>query len=35
MPYCDGSHREHNKATGDNVGPVVVSYKPPAEQSQL
>ncbi|EDV90754.1 CDGSH iron-sulfur domain-containing protein 2 homolog [Drosophila grimshawi] len=26
-PYCDGSHGEHNKLTGDNVGPVVVSKK--------
>ncbi|XP_037912450.1 CDGSH iron-sulfur domain-containing protein 2 homolog [Hermetia illucens] len=26
-PYCDGSHGEHNKATGDNVGPVVVKRK--------
>ncbi|BFF91852.1 CDGSH iron-sulfur domain-containing protein 2 homolog [Drosophila madeirensis] len=23
-PYCDGSHAEHNKVTGDNVGPIVV-----------
>ncbi|KAH8356002.1 CDGSH iron-sulfur domain-containing protein 2 homolog [Drosophila serrata] len=23
-PYCDGSHGEHNKLTGDNVGPVVI-----------
>ncbi|KAL7729378.1 hypothetical protein ACLKA6_008944 [Drosophila palustris] len=23
-PYCDGSHAEHNKQTGDNVGPVVI-----------
>ncbi|XP_064550020.1 CDGSH iron-sulfur domain-containing protein 2 homolog [Drosophila montana] len=23
-PYCDGSHAEHNKNTGDNVGPIVV-----------
>ncbi|KAI8129291.1 hypothetical protein FF38_14215 [Lucilia cuprina] len=23
-PYCDGSHGEHNKQTGDNVGPVVL-----------
>ncbi|XP_023032017.1 CDGSH iron-sulfur domain-containing protein 2 homolog [Drosophila willistoni] len=22
-PYCDGSHGEHNKHTGDNEGPVV------------
>ncbi|KAH8346573.1 hypothetical protein KR084_005201 [Drosophila pseudotakahashii] len=26
-PYCDGSHGEHNKLTGDNVGPVVVKKK--------
>ncbi|XP_017141470.1 CDGSH iron-sulfur domain-containing protein 2 homolog [Drosophila miranda] len=26
-PYCDGSHGEHNKQTGDNVGPVVVKKK--------
>jgi len=25
FPYCDGSHNEHNKKTGDNVGPLVVS----------
>ncbi|XP_074647673.1 CDGSH iron-sulfur domain-containing protein 2-like [Tubulanus polymorphus] len=24
FPYCDGSHTAHNKATGDNVGPVVL-----------
>lgn len=24
FPYCDGAHNEHNKKTGDNVGPVVV-----------
>ncbi|XP_055907130.1 CDGSH iron-sulfur domain-containing protein 2 homolog [Eupeodes corollae] len=23
-PYCDGSHGDHNKTTGDNVGPVVI-----------
>ncbi|KAH8278769.1 hypothetical protein KR018_009215 [Drosophila ironensis] len=23
-PYCDGSHTEHNKVTGDNVGPLVI-----------
>ncbi|GBP63522.1 CDGSH iron-sulfur domain-containing protein 2 homolog [Eumeta japonica] len=27
-PYCDGSHGPHNKATGDNTGPVVVRHKP-------
>jgi CDGSH-type Zn-finger protein len=26
-PYCDGSHGEHNKEIGDNLGPVVVSRK--------
>ncbi|XP_055385161.1 CDGSH iron-sulfur domain-containing protein 2 homolog [Condylostylus longicornis] len=26
-PYCDGSHTEHNKNTGDNVGPLVVKRK--------
>ncbi len=24
FPYCDGSHRQHNSDTGDNIGPVVV-----------
>ena len=24
FPYCDGSHNEHNKITGDNAGPVVI-----------
>ncbi|XP_023015396.1 CDGSH iron sulfur domain 2 [Leptinotarsa decemlineata] len=26
-PYCDGSHGEHNKLTGDNVGPLIVKKK--------
>ncbi|GAB0092511.1 CDGSH iron-sulfur domain-containing protein 2 homolog [Sergentomyia squamirostris] len=26
-PYCDGSHGQHNKETGDNLGPVVVRKK--------
>uniref|UniRef100_A0A914VY31 Iron-binding zinc finger CDGSH type domain-containing protein n=1 Tax=Plectus sambesii TaxID=2011161 RepID=A0A914VY31_9BILA len=25
FPACDGSHAEHNKLTGDNVGPLVVN----------
>lgn len=25
FPYCDGKHVEHNKETGDNVGPLIVS----------
>ncbi|KAL3090894.1 hypothetical protein niasHS_007269 [Heterodera schachtii] len=24
FPLCDGSHNEHNKKTGDNVGPLIV-----------
>ena len=25
FPLCDGSHAKHNDATGDNVGPAIVS----------
>mmetsp|Transcript_10737 Transcript_10737/g.35621 ORF Transcript_10737/g.35621 Transcript_10737/m.35621 type:complete len:111 (+) Transcript_10737:63-395(+) len=25
MPYCDGSHVKHNKETGDNVGPLLIT----------
>ena len=25
FPNCDGTHMKHNKATGDNVGPLIVS----------
>jgi|GEM_PF-2609587 len=24
FPYCDGSHVQHNKETGDNVGPLIL-----------
>ena len=24
FPFCDGSHNEHNRSTGDNVGPLLV-----------
>lgn len=24
FPMCDGKHMDHNKATGDNVGPLLV-----------
>mmetsp|Transcript_2885 Transcript_2885/g.3756 ORF Transcript_2885/g.3756 Transcript_2885/m.3756 type:complete len:109 (-) Transcript_2885:225-551(-) len=24
FPLCDGKHMDHNKATGDNVGPLIV-----------
>ncbi|KFD55887.1 zinc finger CDGSH type [Trichuris suis] len=27
FPFCDGSHTEHNAATGDNVGPVIIKRK--------
>jgi CDGSH-type Zn-finger protein len=25
FPLCDGTHAKHNAATGDNVGPLIVS----------
>ena len=25
FPFCDGSHMSHNKETGDNVGPLILS----------
>mmetsp|Transcript_10275 Transcript_10275/g.27966 ORF Transcript_10275/g.27966 Transcript_10275/m.27966 type:complete len:103 (+) Transcript_10275:188-496(+) len=25
FPLCDGAHMKHNEATGDNVGPLIVS----------
>lgn len=27
FPYCDGCHNNHNKATGDNVGPLIIVGK--------
>lgn len=24
FPFCDGSHTEHNKVTGDNIGPLII-----------
>ena len=24
FPYCDGSHREYNSQTGDNLGPIIL-----------
>ena len=27
FPYCDGSHAKHNKETGDNVGPLIITRK--------
>ena len=26
-PLCDGAHMAHNKETGDNVGPLIVSVE--------
>ena len=31
FPYCDGSHRAHNDATGDKVGPVGVAAVAPED----
>mmetsp|Transcript_11739 Transcript_11739/g.11372 ORF Transcript_11739/g.11372 Transcript_11739/m.11372 type:complete len:120 (+) Transcript_11739:102-461(+) len=31
FPLCNGSHMKHNKATGDNLGPVIVSVPKAAE----
>ena len=25
FPYCDGSHREYNQISGDNVGPAILT----------
>ncbi|KAI8471536.1 MAG: hypothetical protein J3K34DRAFT_416950 [Monoraphidium minutum] len=25
FPMCDGKHAQHNKETGDNVGPLIIS----------
>ncbi|XP_073035027.1 CDGSH iron-sulfur domain-containing protein NEET-like [Primulina eburnea] len=27
FPLCDGTHLKHNKATGDNVGPLLLKTK--------
>ena len=27
FPLCDGAHAQHNKETGDNLGPVIVTVK--------
>lgn len=27
FPLCDGSHMKHNEATGDNVGPLIITVK--------
>jgi len=25
FPFCDGAHKAHNEATGDNLGPLIVA----------
>ena len=25
FPYCDGAHNAHNKKTGDNLGPLIIT----------
>jgi hypothetical protein len=30
FPLCDGAHMKHNEATGDNVGPLIVSTPKPS-----
>ena len=27
FPYCDGSHRQLNEETGDQVGPIVINVE--------
>ena len=34
FPYCDGSHKKHNKDTGDNVGPLIVEQKKKEEEEE-
>jgi len=34
FPLCDGAHVPHNKETGDNVGPLILSVaKPPSAEA--
>lgn len=30
FPLCNGAHMKHNEATGDNVGPLIVSTPKPS-----
>mmetsp|Transcript_11639 Transcript_11639/g.24832 ORF Transcript_11639/g.24832 Transcript_11639/m.24832 type:complete len:284 (+) Transcript_11639:169-1020(+) len=32
FPLCDGAHMSHNKETGDNVGPLILSVAKPATE---
>eukprot|EP00561_Arcocellulus_cornucervis_P003800 CAMPEP_0185807192 /NCGR_PEP_ID=MMETSP1322-20130828/4871_1 /TAXON_ID=265543 /ORGANISM="Minutocellus polymorphus, Strain RCC2270" /LENGTH=320 /DNA_ID=CAMNT_0028503317 /DNA_START=44 /DNA_END=1006 /DNA_ORIENTATION=- len=34
FPACDGSHMNHNEATGDNVGPLIVVAKAAVEDAE-
>ncbi|TFJ87743.1 hypothetical protein NSK_001093 [Nannochloropsis salina CCMP1776] len=31
FPLCDGAHMKHNEATGDNVGPLIISNPKPSK----
>jgi hypothetical protein len=31
FPLCNGAHQKHNEATGDNVGPLIVSTPKPSQ----
>ncbi|KAA0709683.1 CDGSH iron-sulfur domain-containing protein 1 [Triplophysa tibetana] len=31
FPYCDGSHGKHNKETGDNIGPLIITKRNAAD----
>mmetsp|Transcript_41154 Transcript_41154/g.77114 ORF Transcript_41154/g.77114 Transcript_41154/m.77114 type:complete len:90 (-) Transcript_41154:201-470(-) len=35
FPYCNGAHVAHNKATGDNVGPLIISMDAAAPSNQV
>ena len=35
FPGCDGAHVAHNKVTGDNVGPLILSRDKPAPPPSL
>lgn len=34
FPYCDGCHNNHNQATGDNVGPLIIAVKKDKEKKE-
>ncbi len=34
-PYCDGTHHQVNRETGDNVGPVAITAGPPEAELEV